>query len=158
MAKPISIPIYVPSPPRHTILQSFSMPLPSSFGEVGSAKDVALLNSNAIAKATNLPRDDILGPKEIPRPSENDEKLEMVKDRLDVVKEQMRENIETVIVRGDHLGDLVEKSDVLLEDSLQFTKKYKQLRCKARITAARFWSLVCVILIIAAVAAYFAFR
>lgn len=59
-----------------------------------------------------------------------DSKIDIIRNEINHVKDQVKDNIQLVIDRGEKLEDLEKKSEHLSKSSLLFKRQSKRLKCK----------------------------
>ena len=76
------------------------------------------------------------------------DKLASVNARVNDVKSSLQKNIELAITRGERIDEMAEKSEQLAEDASTFQASARKVRQKFW---ARYWKMIALIVILAAV-------
>ena len=85
--------------------------------------------------------------------SDSNDKINLIQDEIDQVKDQVQQNISLVIDRGENLENLADKSENLSKNSLLFRNtarrlKWKMFMKKLKMTALLLFIIFIIIMMI----------
>jgi len=77
-----------------------------------------------------------------------DRKMTKINEQLSTVKDVMINNIDSVLERGEKIELLVDKSEMLNEESLRFKKSSKKLKYEKLLQAAKWYGMIALVILV----------